>query len=164
MIAPMQFEMSADARFLYQSLRAAKAGDVVTYAELGEVIGKIVHGGMGALQTAIRVALREDRFVFSAVRKVGVKRLTDAEIVTLGESETSGTHRRVKRTARRLTAIQDYASLSPPSQLRHTALLSVNTMIADATRVQNITRVANVSHGRSTELPIHETLKAMGFE
>lgn len=157
------FEMSADARFLYQELRAAKVGDVVSYEMLTNAIGKSVVGGMSALRTAIKSALRDDGTVFACIKKVGVKRLNDSDIVSLGESETAGTRRRVKRTVRKLTSIGDFSALTPATQLRHTALVSINAMIADTTREPSIKKVADASQGRASELPIRETLKAMGF-
>lgn len=157
------FELSADIRFLLQELRKVGIGDTASYETLSSAIGKTVSGTFSALHTAIRRLLRDDGIVFANIRGVGFKRLDDEEIVRLGESETDATRRRARRTVRKLTAVRDYSSMPAPAQLRHTALVSVNAMIADVTRDQSIKKVEKASGGRSGELPIAQTIKALGF-
>jgi hypothetical protein len=157
------FELSADSRFLLQELRKIRVGETVVYDALSTAIGRPVRGNFSSLQTAVRRLLRDDGIVFANVRGVGFKRLDDASIVRLGESETDATRRRARRTVRKLTSIRDYAALTPAMQLRHTALVSVNAMVADVTRDQSVKKVEHASGGRSGELPIAQTIKALGF-
>jgi hypothetical protein len=134
------FELSADSRFLLQELRKVSVGETIVYDALSAAIGRPVKGNFSSLQTAVRRLLRDDGIVFANVRGVGFKRLDDASIVRLGESETDATRRRARRTVRKLTSVRDYASLTPAMQLRHTALVSVNALIVDVARDQSVKR------------------------
>lgn len=157
------FEMSVDARLLLQEFKKANVGDIVDFKALSVAIGRPVRNVPGALQTALRVALREDNLNFGNVRGVGYKRLSDIEIVNQGEHAIVGTRRRAKRIARKLSAVVDYAAMPPSAQLRHSALMSVNAMIADVTREHAIKRVEKAVTGSAALLPIRDTLKALGF-
>lgn len=157
------FELSADSRFLLQELRKVQVGETIGYDTLSTAIGRLVGGDFSSLQTAVRRLLRDDGIVFANVRGVGFKRLDDADIVRLGESETDATRRRARRTVRKLTAVRDYASLTPAMQLRHTALVSVNAMVADVTRDQSVKKIEHASGGRAGELPIAQTIRALGY-
>lgn len=160
---PLTFEMSADARFLYQRLRACEIGQILTYGELSSVISKPVAGATPSLRTAMKAALRDDSYVFGAIRGVGIKRLNDVEITNQGDAEIASTRRKARRAVRKLTAVRDFNAMPQKTQLRHTALVSTAAIIADVTREAAIAKVEAVSSGRSKELPIAETLRAMGI-
>ena len=159
----LTFEMSANSRFLYQKLRETSIGTIITYGELSAAIDKPVDGSSAALRTATRAALRDDNFVFGSIRGVGIKRLNDVEITNQGDTEIASTRRKARRAVRKLTAVRDFGAMPQKVQLRHTALVSTAAIIADITREASIARVEAVSSGRSKELPIAETLRAMGI-
>lgn len=156
---PVQFEMSADARFLRQELSKLKPGDSTSYAELSAAIGKPVTGAMAALQTAKRSLLREG-FVFSPIRGEGVHRLTDVEVVA--SDDISPLRRHARRLGKKLSTVS-YEQLDPAHQLALTAKSSVVGMVAAVTTEKAIEKVAAAASGRAGELPISETLKALGY-
>lgn len=160
---PAIFEMSPDTRLLRQHLRTAKIGDVLTYADLSKVLGKPVDSSHPSLRSAINSVLKHDNFVFAAIRKIGIERLSDERIVSASDGDIDAIRRKAKRGARKLTSIADYAAMTSNKQLAHTARLSVLTMVAYSTTDAGLKKVEQASQGRKTELPLQETLRAFGL-
>lgn len=156
---PAQFEMSADARFLKQRLQQVQPGQSVTYDELSTLIGKRVSGGTSALQTAKR-SLLKDGYVFSPIRGEAIKRLTDADVVST--DDITPLRRHARRVGKKLSTVS-YETLSQPQQLAHTAKASIVSMVAAVTTETAVSKIEKAAGGRSGELPIGETLKALGF-
>lgn len=156
---PAQFEMSADTRFLKQRLQQAQPGQSITYSELSALIGKTVSGSTSALQTAKR-SLLKDGYVFSPIRGEGLQRLTDANVVA--EDHISPLRRHARRIGRKLSTVS-YEALTAEQQLTHTAKTSIVAMVTSVTTENAVTKIEKAAGGRSGELPISETLKALGF-
>jgi hypothetical protein len=156
---PAQFEMSADARFLRQKLHEMKPGETVSYADLTALIGKSVTGNFSALQTAKRSLLKEG-YVFSPVRGEGVKRLTDADVVA--QDDITPIRRHARRIGKKLSTVS-YEQLNPAQQLQHTAKASIVGMVAAVATEKAVEKIEKAATGRSGELPIGETLKALGY-
>jgi hypothetical protein len=156
------FERSAEAIKLHQELMETPVGATVTYARLADAIGKPVTGSTSALRTARMLAQREDRMVFSCLRAQGLRRLDDEGIVELASVETLGVRRHARRVGRKL-AVADFLQLKQTSQMRAIAIASVLAVIADMSREQSIKKVAFAASGRASELPIRDTLKAIGL-
>lgn len=159
---PAIFEMSPDTRLLRQYLREVKVGETVTYADLSSVIGKPVVSSTGSLRSALNSVLRHDCFVFAAIRKVGIERLSDERIVSNSDADIDGIRRKAKRGARKLASIGDYSALPAPKQLAHTARMSILTMIAYTASDAGLKKIEAASAGHRKELPLQETLKAFG--
>jgi hypothetical protein len=158
---PAIFEMSPDTRFLRQKLRALGQGVEVSYADLGKEIGKEVGGGFPALQSAVRGLLKEG-YVFSPIRGVGLRRLTDAEIVSASDGDITSLRRRAKRAAKKLSSVE-YQKLTPAQQLAHTAKTSIMGAVASMTTDRAVNAIEKVAGGKAGELPIRETMKALGY-
>lgn len=106
-------EISADARFLIDALKAVRAGDTISYADLTKLIGRDVRAdARGCLSTARRHCER-DGIVFGAIRKEGLKRLGDTELCA--DYVAAGSHiaRTARRSLRRMNAVENYADLPP---------------------------------------------------
>lgn len=154
------FQMSADARLIYQRLRKAAPDEVVPYADLVAEVSRPLDEIRGAIATAVRRLLRDDGRVFTNVRTVGLKRCTDTQIVDAATGDTDAIRRRARRGVERLTKVVDYASLPPAHQVEHTARMSVLGAIAMFARETSVERVRAASQGRASELPIAETVQA----
>lgn len=73
-------DLRIETRILANRLKEAKVGDVVPYAELSKLIGSDVQNkSRHLLASAKRVAERDEKCLFSIVRKSGVKRLAPGE-------------------------------------------------------------------------------------
>ena len=157
---PMMFEASPDARLLRGRLKAVEIGQMVTYVELSAVVSRTVGGAFGPLRTALRSLLHDEQRVFGVVRGIGLKRLSDAEIVEAADSDIDSVRRKARRAARKLTSVQDFAAMDPAKQLAHTARLSIFGAIGHMTTESAVRKIETAATGRATELPIAETLKA----
>ena len=160
--ASHRFELSQDTKFIYQRLQAAAPGETVTYSELADLVGRPCHpgaSGYGALFSARKIAERDDKIVFGAVRKIGLKRLTDEEIVGSGIAAVASIRRTAKRGAKRV-ACADYAKLDRDSQVQHNAHLSVLGALYQATKPSALRRVETQVQTAQEQLPLAKTLEA----
>lgn len=92
-------EMSYNTRLIVARFAETKTGEIITYEELSQVIGKNIHnGGIGMVYSALRIVRRDYGFVFETIRKVGFKQASDEEILN---SSISILPARMKSLARR---------------------------------------------------------------
>lgn len=158
---PAMFELSADARFLRQELQKLKPGEEITYGRLSQIVGKEVRGSFPALQSARR-GLVKDGFIFSPVRGEGIRRLTDNEVVDAASGDITRMRRHARRAGLRLSTVE-VDKLTPEKQVAFTAKASIIGAVSALTTEKAIAKVEKVSGGRAEELPIAQTLKALGF-
>ena len=82
------FKRSIDTQTVVDRLRASEIGDLVTYASISEALGRdVTNGARSVLQSARRIVLNEDQMVFGVVTRVGLKRLSDVEIVDAADRD-----------------------------------------------------------------------------
>lgn len=154
------FEMGIDSRMLYDRLKLAEVGEVVEYDEMSKIIDRPVQGdGRGSLNTARKAASRDDGIIFGTIRKVGLKRLSDAEIV--GKQDQRRRH--VKKTAEsgfnELGRIQSYEKLSAQDKVRHNATASIFAAVSHVTKPSSMKRIEIKVAEAQAKLPIASTLK-----
>lgn len=157
---PATFEISMNTRLIRQRLAASKIGDVVSYVEMSTLISAPVSGSTASLQSAVNSLLHQERMRFGCIRGEGLKRLSDREIVAAANSDVDRIRRGARRGTIKITAVQDFAAMTPQDQLAHTTQLSILTATRAMTSHKAIKRIEAVATGRSTELPIAETLRA----
>lgn len=157
------FQMSADARLLYQHLAKATVGQEVAYAELSTIVSRKVTGSFGPLVTARKHCKREHQLVFDTIRGVGLKCLSDEDKVKTADRVAN----RLRKTARRgiegLGMVQNFAGLSRETQTKHNAAISVFSVIGSMTTNASIRKVEEAVDKVRKELPMTETLKALGL-
>lgn len=152
------FELSVDTRLLYQRLAAAAMGEVVAYDDLNDLIGRDVRRrAYGALASARRKALAEDGIVFDVVPKVGMKRLTDAEIVASTQADVRRLHKASRRAARKV-ACAHYEQLPADSRITHNAVLSLFGAVHNITHVKRLKQLEQEVASTNGELPLAKTL------
>lgn len=154
------FSMTINTRFLIQRLGKSNIGEKISYKELSELVGSPVNGSTTALTTARRHLLRHRDMVFGVVRAVGLERLDDKNIVHRQDGHIASIRRKAKKGTRELAAVQDYAAMEPKDQLNHTLKASLFHAISHISSERHIKKLAPVATGRSSELPIRETLQA----
>lgn len=153
--------LSLDAKLLYERLKSAKIGDVVTYQELSNIIGRdVLDPGRGLLQTARRKALREDYFVFGIVRKEGLKRLSDLEIVATGEDTVGRIRRTARRGFRTITAVKDFEALPNEAKIRHNVYASMLGAVAMAASAPQMKKLEKKVSEAKAQLSLTKTLEA----
>ena len=153
--------LSLDSKMIYDRLKKTDIGDVIPYAELSTLIGRSAqNGGRGSIQTARRKSLREDYMVFGVLRNVGLKRLSDIEIVATGED----TVRKIRRTSakgfRVITAVREFDKLPNEKKVLHNAYASALGAISMATSGARMKRLeARVAEAKAS-LSLAGTLDA----
>ncbi len=137
---------SVDTQVLAKHLKTLKSGDVVTYGELGKIIGPDSRHPKfkGYLVTARRIVLREHSLVFEPMsgddRGVGLVALSDAQKLDLPQL-TLKRIRRTCRTAASKVATADYEKLSSEEQRKFSTGLSVLGAVEMFTKPNTLARI-----------------------
>ena len=132
-------------------LRLLKPGDVVSYDDLTRSCDKEVRSasGRGALQTARHAMLHEQGAVFATLQTIGLKRLSDEEVV----ETTPSVMRRIRRLGRRqvetlVKGVKDFDRLPNAAKIAHNTSVAQLAAVAQAAgRVEQkrILEMASVS-------------------
>jgi hypothetical protein len=153
--------MSIDVKTIYERLRKTTVGETVKYSDLETLIGRPVRERNGwLLLSARRRLLYQDGILFGVVQKIGVKRLTDSEIVAAGRDDLSRIHRAALRGGRKLTSVQDYNGLSQPDKLLHGVTGSALAVLSHLTKEKQLKRIEAEIEKDPRTLPLQKTLAA----
>ena len=155
-------EISVDARLLHQRLTQAKVGDVITWDDLGQIIGRSVHpgeGGYSALATARNRVQVDDGYIFDAIAKVGLKRLSDAEIVNTGQYAIDRVRRAARKGTRRLLSVKDFDALPNDLKVKHNAYASLLGAVAQISQSSKVTQLESHVQNARAALPLAKTLE-----
>jgi len=153
-------QKSDDARFLIQELKKIDIGETVGYEALAKAIGRSREELSSPLQTARRALLEDDRRVFDTVRNVGLKRMSDVDIVGTSAATASRIRRAARRGAMTLAAVSDFSALSRENQMRHSAAMSMLAAVAEMSTEKGIGKIESRLAASDRELPIAQTLDA----
>lgn len=120
----MSKRASVDTQELYRWLCDVKVGDLITYKELSDIIGRDVQGeGYPLLVTARRWALRHDRIVFAVEKNIGMRRCNDSEKINEAAAGRERMVGQAKRSAQILGAT-NYDNLSRREKISHNVQLA----------------------------------------
>jgi hypothetical protein len=144
----LTFEMSEDSRLLIARLEKALIGDTITLAELSTVIGKDIKENRGALYSARRIVLAERGIVFGSERGVGIKRLSDDEILASTASDRKAIRGKATRSMHKLNSI-DYMALPKVKQIAVTAIMAVFNAARVLTTERSVRQISNVANSQS---------------
>jgi hypothetical protein len=112
------------------------------------------------MQSARRMAERDNGAVFASVHGTGYKRLVDEDIVKASESGL----RRIKRAARRegnKLAVVDPMRLTNTDRDLFFARMSSFSIVSHVTKEQSINKLIGATREKGQELAIAQTLKAL---
>lgn len=155
-------EISVDARLLHQRLKEVAVGETITWEELSTVIGRDVtagSAGYGPLSTARKRALNDDGIVFDAVSKVGLKRLTDTEIVNTGQATVDKVRRAARKGAKRLLSVRDFEALPNAMKIKHNAYASLLGAVASIAQENKVHQLEKHVENAKAALPLAKTLE-----
>ncbi len=157
------FTASADAKTLADLLRCVNVGEVLAYDDMNAALGRDVTADRNVLYTARAIVQREDRMVFDAVLRVGIKRLADAEIVNLGDRARARV-RRISRTVSQAITCVDYAAMSREAQVKHNTALSMFGVMAELATNKSFAKLESHVVSAGTELPVGKaSIAALGL-
>lgn len=153
--------LSLDSKMIYERLKKTEIGDIIPYSELSTLIGRNAqNGGRGSIQTARRKSLREDYMVFGVIHNVGLKRLSDLEIVATGEDTVTKIRRASARGFRIITAIRDFDKLPNDKKILHNTYASVLGALSMATTAARMKKLEGRVAEAKASLSLTGTLEA----
>lgn len=151
-------ELSVDARLLADRLSKAQPEELISYKELGAVIGvDDIREKANLLYSARRRVLNDKQFVFAAVANEGVKRLDDHNILSVGEQAICQVHKLTRRASRKLLCAK-YDSLSKTDQVTFNAHISVLGALALVTKGDKQKAIAEAVEKAEKQLPMASVL------
>ena len=137
-------ELSIDTKTIYDYLMTIEQGEVIPYGVLSRLIGRNVQReAYPNMHSAVQKVLN-DRKVFEAVYKVGLKRLTDEEIAQISGQQTISKMRRVVRRGAKKVSSADYKVLSNDGKIKHNTYLSVLGAVYLATKKKSLKMIESV--------------------
>ena len=153
-------EMSIDTRLIMERLDKANIGDVVTYAELSQIIGRNLKTVYHFTATARKRLLKEKKY-FQAVPGVGFKRCDDSEKVATGGSYLQRSRRACRRGARITTSVDDYDAMSKGDKVRHNAQLSLLLTMQSISTPRKLKAITQRVADTEQKLTIKSTIEAI---
>jgi hypothetical protein len=154
-----QFEMSIDTRTIYERLKTVAVGEVISFKQLTEIIGRKVEGACSNLQSAMH-RLEAEGIAFANVRGTGYQRMTDIEVVNTAESSREGIRRKAKRAIKRLTCVSAFDHLPNDFKIKHNAALSGFGAIAAIMSPGRVKALEETVAKAGAQLPLAKTLEA----
>ena len=127
-----------DAAIILARLKSAKPGDVISYNEMSELIGRNVQKEARYIMETARRHAKKDRIYFGVVTNEGLQRLDDSGKVKAGSGMLGKIRRTSRRAAQTLAAVENFSELPNELKIAHNTALSVYGIITQATsrRVQ----------------------------
>lgn len=153
-------EASATTRLLHARLAKCLIGETVPYPELSEIAKRDIQKNRGFLDSARRMAMRIEGFVFGAVSGVGLKRLNDSGIADAVSTDFKKIHRSANRGIRKAEKISDITSLPPDRRTHFLATASCLAAIAHASRNTTLNRIGVTVEKTQAKLPLEQTIEA----
>lgn len=155
-------ETSIEAQIIRDRLLKAEIGDIIEYGELNRLTGlDIQKAYRSRLQTALKMARRENGFIFLTIRKIGIKRANDVEIVDSGRVGMEKGRRQFRRTAKVLTSVKEFDKLPFDKQIEHNTTLSLCAAVVQSTSKKSVTAVEQRVLESKKKLPLGQTLAAI---
>lgn len=151
-------QISVDSQVIIAKLRTMKKGDVISYSDLSKLISSdVTTKSRYALNTARRRVLMDDGMVFEAVRGVGIKRMDDTGIISIGEQSERRLHR-LSRNAMRKLSCADTTNLNNEQRLELASHSSIVGTIALITKPSKIKLIKAAVQASEEKLSVAKTL------
>lgn len=150
---------TAESEALEKLLRQIKPEGIVTYRTISEVIKEDPQKQAGrGIVYRLRKKLLADGIVFYPVAGVGIKRLTDAEMIDASVLEGKYGHRKYKKSLHVLKAA-NYDELSPEDKIRHNSQATVVAAVQLFQAPKQRRLIEQAVRDRHDELDVTSTLQ-----
>lgn len=152
------FQASVQTAQLYQLLKTATPGQVITYAEFDAVIGEPARGHSW-LHTARKWARDQDHKLFATVYNIGLKCIEDHEAIGEHRRNMHSVYRKVCEDGKMLQVI-NYTNLTASQQQEYLVACSHSQLLVHFAKPDAPKRIAEI-HGKSqATLPVDDIIKA----
>jgi len=155
-------ELSVDTQILEKLLLAAAVGSVIEYGVLSAAIGRNVQTeARHIMESARRRVLKSERMVFEPVINIGLKRLDDVGIVSLGPSYVGRIHNLSRRGAQKLTAVKAFDALPNELKVEHNVRLAQLGAVRHMSTSKTTKKLSGAMTATADKLPLRQCLDAM---
>jgi len=152
-------QINVETQDVIDYLSKCKVGDIITYQELNRIaLGDTQAEKRHVIQTARKRLLADYEMVFDVIMKVGLKRLSDQEIVETSASGFSRIRRIAKKRSCQLTVV-NYDELSTEKQIEHNTNLAAYGAVSFMTQSKQIKKIKGKIENHNEKLQIGETLR-----
>lgn len=154
-------QISIDTKTIQDRLSTCTIGEIIPYSILSELIGRDVQGpARSNLMSAMRRLVAEGK-VFGTVRGVGVKRLSDQEIVGLGTETINRVRRSANKTRNKIAQVANFETLPEESKVSHNTSLSILSVLVHMTKPSTVKQLESKIEQVKIALPLARTLEAL---
>ncbi len=154
-------DANIDTKLLYAKLASMQPGEEISYSALSTIIGRDVQReARSYMDSARRMAEREDGKLFGVIKNEGLKCLKDIEIVYTGTSAIEHIRRHSRRAARKFQCIKDMSSLRNEDIVRLNTDASILGVMAYMGKSKNIKKIEHMVESVKEQLPYAKTLDA----
>jgi|GEM_PF-2060136 len=152
-------ELNTDTEQLIKQLRQIEVGQIISYKELSEIIGRDVQrSASGSLYSARRILQRDEEIVFNTIRNIGLERLNDVGVVGTISSSTKRIHRESERGLKRGACVQHYDRLPNDKKVEYNANMSNLGMLRLVTKPSKMRALETSVKKEQGKLSVGRTL------
>lgn len=151
--------ISIESQEIIKILLTAEVGDVFTYEQLSEVcLGDVRKEKYFALDTARKTMLRDYYRVFQTVKKVGIKRANDIEIIEEAGVAIAQVHKTIGRKLKKLEAVSEYEKLPKQKKVEYNARTSQLGALYLITKASKSKQIESATAKNGEKLALKETM------
>ena len=162
---PTTFELSVDTEELIRTLEQVLPGEVITYNQLSEAIGRNVQKEAYGLLATARKHLLDSGVAFETIPKVGLKHQERLVVMRGVMTETSKKVRSVvRREQRKLISVipdEEYKKLSKEDQTTYNTARAMLGTLKELVKDKSVGKVEKATEEAQKALPLTQTLAAL---
>lgn len=151
-------QISLESQLIAQRLEQLEVGDVIEYEELTTLIGRDIRKHRGHLATARNRLLRDKQMVFGTIHTVGLKRLSDAEKITVGRSYIKRSHQAAHKSLVTFSAINLDNLSGDEARRLHSVSTQARTLQYLSTQSSEQKIEKSLDENRPKELPVGKVM------
>lgn len=155
------FIASLDVQRISQLLANTEVGNIVTYRQMSEEIGRDIQTeARGVLISARRITQRELGYIFGTIHGKGLQRLSDIEIVQTGAQTVVKIRHASRRGTERIANVAMPENLPIESRIRMNCYLSMLAMVNSISQEKRLKKLEERVALAEARLPLEKTLDA----
>lgn len=154
------FKASWESQTIEKSLLSLEVGDVRPYEELSALVGRDVTTIRHAIESARRRIMRDHSRVFSVLRGVGLKRLSDGETV----DESGAIAKRGRNSNRKAMKVLDtvtFENLPEEKKPEYIAAQAQARIVDIASRAKSRKALELIANGSPEKLPLGSAISKL---
>jgi len=156
------FPMRQETETLTKKLLTISIGQVITYDELGSLIGGDVRpsGKLRHLLSTARRRVFKQRICFVAVPNIGLQRIDDVGKVTESSKQIVKSRRAGGRAIMLAVSVDDYNLMPPAVQTEHNRNITIAGVLRHFTSQPGLRKIENFVANTKEVLPVVRAIEA----